>query len=108
VAAEAVWSREFRRAFDALDEGKGIEVDFAIYAIEEDPAWDGEGRKLAPADSPYSGKIADLTVDGYVIIYQVADKGAAVELWYLYELPGTARPATRRKPPTKPDDAPMM
>lgn len=108
MAAEAVWSREFRQAFDALDEGKRVEVDFAIYAIEEDPAWEGEGRKLAPADSPYSGKIADLTVDGYVIVYQVVDKGAAVELWYLYELPSSGRPVKRPKPPTRPGDVPMM
>jgi hypothetical protein len=108
VAAEAVWSREFRRTFEALDEGKRIEVDFAIYAIEEDPAWDGEGRKLAPADSPYSGKIADLTVDGYVIVYQVVDKGAAVELWYLYELPPAERPRKPPQPPKPPRDVPMM
>ena len=83
MAAEAVWSREFRQAFDALDEGKRVEVDFAIYAIEEDPAWDGEGRKLAPADSPYSGKIADLTVDGYVIVYLclVSGPGYGLERW---------------------------
>jgi hypothetical protein len=88
VAAEAVSSQEFSRALAALDEGKQIEVDFAVWAIEDDPGW-RENRYLAPAGSPYSGFIADITVDGYVIVYRVVDGGATVELWQLYEVPGS-------------------
>jgi hypothetical protein len=87
VAAEAVSSREFKEGFDRLEEGKQIEVDFALYAIEEDPRWK-PGRYVAPADSPYNGFVTDLTVDGYAIVYRVVDQGATIEIWYLHDLPG--------------------
>lgn len=88
MVAEAVSFRPFREALAALDDGKQIEVDFAIYAIEDDPSWGLRNRMLASADSGYSGFIADLSVDGWAIIYRIEDQGAAVELWWLVELPG--------------------
>ena len=36
MAAECASSATFQAAFDALDEGHQLEVDFAIYAHEED------------------------------------------------------------------------
>ena len=87
MPAEAISGHSFADAVDALDPGKRIEVEFAIYAIEDDPSWRPPDRHIAPADSPYHGFMADMSVDGYVIIYKSVDHGAAVELWYLYELP---------------------
>jgi mRNA-degrading endonuclease RelE of RelBE toxin-antitoxin system len=97
MAAEAVYSREFKEAFDRLDEEKRLEVDFALYAIEDDPGWKPR-RYVAPADSRYSGFVTDLSVDGYAIVYRVVDRGATVEIWYLYELPGYLADRPNRDP----------
>jgi mRNA-degrading endonuclease RelE of RelBE toxin-antitoxin system len=44
----------------------------AIRAIAEQPAWgDSPTRFVAPAHSPNSGLIADLSVLGWAIIYRV-------------------------------------
>jgi hypothetical protein len=102
MAGEAVSSRPFREALAALDDGRQIEVDFAIYAIEDDPFAENEFRHPAPADSPYSGFTIDFTVDGYGILYRVVDQGAAIELWYLYPLPEP--PAERRGRPRSPSE----
>ena len=99
MSAECSSSATFQAAFDALDEGHQLEVDFAIYALEDDPAWDGVLRCLAPADSPYHGFLIDFSVDEYGIVYRIVDRGACVELWYLLEIPGSK---VRR--PRSPDD----
>jgi hypothetical protein len=46
-----------------LDNGKPVEIDFAIYALQEDPGW-GNWRFLAPADSQFRGYMFDLSIDG--------------------------------------------
>lgn len=109
MSAEAVSSRTFQESVDALDEGTRIEVEFAIYAIEDDPAWGLPGRYVAPPESPYSGFIIDFSVRGYGIVYRVVDRGAAVELWYLFALPPAPRVQHPPKPPRRPSDpVPMM
>ena len=57
---------------------------------------------LATALSPWSGFMVDLNVDGYAIVYKVADHGAAVELTYLYEMPGSKADRPQRRGPYKP------
>ena len=74
-----------------MDPGKQIEIDFAVYEIEANPGW-GPNRFVAPSTSQFSGLIADLSVDGWAIIYKSVDHGATVELWYLVELPGWHAP----------------
>jgi hypothetical protein len=109
VVAEAVSSRTFQEAVDALDEGTRLEIEFAVYAIEEEPAWRPPHRYLAPPDSPYSGSIIDFSVEGYGIVYRVVDRGAAVELWYLFALPPAPAVERPSKPPRSPrDPVPMM
>lgn len=104
MAAEAVSSPSFQAAFDALDpDGKQIEVDFAIYALEDNPGW-GDWRFLAPASSQFHGFMLDLSVDGYAIVYKLVDGMAAIELWYLHELPEWRTP----KLPKKPGPVPFM
>lgn len=99
MPAEAVSSSVFQRAFDALDDEKRWEVSFAIDVIEQDPAWGAtDQRYLAPATSPFSGFIIDLSVDGYGITYKIVDRGAAVELWFLFELPRPPKEARVRAP----------
>jgi hypothetical protein len=50
-------------------------------AIEEDHTWGGKpARFIAPADSPHSGHIVDLTVGGYAIVYRPVDGGAHIEI----------------------------
>lgn len=105
MAAEAVSSESFQAAVDALDPGKQIEVEFAIYAIEDHPDW-GDDRYVAPADSPYSGYMIDFSVTGYGIVYRIVDKGAAVELWLLYPLPGL--PSGRAPRPRRTGPPPLM
>ncbi len=104
MAAEAVQLPLFTAALARLDEGKQLEIDFAIYAIEDDPEWGAPDRFLAPADSPYHGYIVDLSVSGFAIVYKVVDQGAAVELWYLHEMP--ENPGAQPGP--RPDRPPMM
>jgi hypothetical protein len=105
LAAEAVASRDFQAAVDALDEGKRTEVEWAIYAIEDDPAWGAApDRFIAPADPPFSGFIIDFSVEGYGIVYRIVDHGAAVELWYRFPMPGPPR-RDRGRPSASP---PMM
>src|SRR5690242_5733627 len=89
MTAEAVSSPSFQAAVDALDDDTRWEVEWAVAEIEQDPAW-GPLRFVAPYDSPFSGFIIDFAVDGYGIVYRTVDHGAAVELWFLYELPPPA------------------
>lgn len=99
MPAETWTSQSFQDAVDALDEGKRIEIEFAIYELEEDPRWKEPFRHPAPGDSPYSGFMIDLSVDDYGIVYKIVDQGAVVELWYLFEIPGS-----KVRPIRSPDD----
>jgi hypothetical protein len=104
MVAEAVSSPTFQRAVNRLGDQKRFEVEWAIGEIEDDPSWHPPYRYLGPADSPYSGFIIDLTVEGFGIVYKIVDQGAAVELWYLYRMPPPPKAArTRRRGP-----APVM
>lgn len=97
MVAEAVSAPSFQAAVDALDEQKRFEVEWAIAVIEQDPAWDGVDRYVAPPNSFFSGFIIDLSVEGFGIVYKVVDHGAAVELWFLYELPPPPKAARARQ-----------
>jgi hypothetical protein len=97
VVAEAVSSPSFQAAVDKLDEQRRFEIEWAISAIEDDPTWDGVDRYIAPSTSFFSGFIIDFSVEGFGIVYRVVDKGAAVELWFLYELPPPPKSARRRR-----------
>jgi hypothetical protein len=104
VVAESVSSREFRAAYGRVkDEQKQFEITWAIEEIEQDPRW-GRHRFVGPSDSPYSGFIIDLSVEGYGIVYRIADKGAAVELWQLFEFPAPPKEARA----VRPGPVPMM
>lgn len=103
---EAVSSKAFQAAFDGLPtEQKQFEVTWAIDEIEQDPSWGASPmRFVAPADSTFSGFIVDFSVEGYGIVYKTVDHGAAVELWYLFEIPTPPKRARARRP----SPAPMM
>jgi hypothetical protein len=45
----------------------------------------------------FSGFLIDLSVEGYGIVYRIVDRGAAVELWYLLELPAPPKEARARR-----------
>lgn len=99
MVAEAVSSATFRAAYEAVqDEQKQFEITWAIDEIEIDPSWDGPPRYIGPPDSPFSGFIIDFSVEGFGIVYRIADHGAAVELWILYELPPPPKGARARRP----------
>ena len=105
MTAEVVSSLEFRTAFDKLPPDKQWEVAWALEEIEDDPSWNArQARAIAPADSPFSGFLMDLSVEGLLIVYRVVDSGAAVELWMLYHVPPPPRNA-RARPTGSP---PMM
>jgi len=105
VAAEVVSSLEFRAEYDKLPPDKQWEVAWALEEIEDDPSWNArQARAIAPADSPFSGFLMDLSVEGYLIVYRVVDGGAAVELWMLYHVPPPPKSA-RARPVSSP---PMM
>lgn len=56
-------------------------LEAVIEDIEADPAWGATPtRFLAPADSPHTGYIVDLSARGYAVIYRIVDRGAAVEV----------------------------
>jgi hypothetical protein len=104
VAAEAVSSKDFQAAFENLPSGKQIEVEHALYEIEDDPSPTLPNREEADPDSDYAayfpgvsleGLIIDGSVDDYAIFYRVVDDGATIEVWYLVHLPGhrAVRPA---------------
>lgn len=40
----------------------------------------------------------DFSVEGYGIVYKVADGGAAVELWFLYDMPPPPKDARVGEP----------
>lgn len=80
VAAEAVLS-ERARATLATSGTFRTRLETAIAEIERDPSWGaGPPRYLAPATSPNSGYIVDLSVQTWGIVYRVVDKGATVEI----------------------------
>lgn len=97
MAAEAVSSREFSEAFAALDSGKQIAVEWALYAIEDDPSPTRPNRHQRP-----DGFIADGSVDDYAVIYRIVDQGAAIEVWYLVYVPGHRAIRQKRDPNSPP------
>jgi hypothetical protein len=104
LVAESVSSREFRAAYERVtDEQKQFEITLAIEEIEQEPAW-RPGRWLGPHDSPYSGFIVDPSVDGYLIVHRIADKGATSSS-------GTStsfRPRRNKRVPVGPAPVPAM
>ena len=98
MAAEVVCSVEFRAAFERLPPDKQWEVAWALEEIEQDPSWNaGQARAIAPADSPFSGFLMDLSVEGYLIVYRVVDGGATVEVWTLHNVPPPPKSARARR-----------
>lgn len=98
MTAEAVSSATFRDAYLAIDDELAqFAITWAIDLVEQDPAW-GPDRYVAPYDSVFSGFIIDMSVEGYGIVYRIADRGAAVELWYLFEFPSPPREVRLRAP----------
>ena len=96
MVAEAVASLDVRLAMKNLPDQRTLEaIENAIYAIENDPGWNTPNRYLSGANDMEPGSIADLSVSGWAIIYKVVDHGAAVEIWYLYEI--NPRPRRRRR-----------
>lgn len=99
MAAEAVSSPTFQAAYDLLGDEKQWEVSWAIDEIEQDPDWGVSPlRFVAPADSVFSGFIIDFSVEGYGITYKIVDRGAAVELWFLFEVPPPPKEARAHRP----------
>lgn len=80
ATAEVVLSENARQVF-ARSRGKGRRaLDAALRRLEENPAWDGQFRFLAPAGSRWHGYICDVSARPYLIVYRVVDGGAAIEV----------------------------
>jgi len=80
AAAEVVLSENARHAF-ARSRGKSrLALEAALERLEDDPAWDGQLRFIAPAHSRWHGYICDVSARPYLIVYRVVDGGAAIEV----------------------------
>jgi hypothetical protein len=80
TAAEVILSENARRVF-ARSRGKTrLALEAALKRLEDDPAWDGHHRFIAPARSRWHGYICDVSARPYLIVYRVVDSGAAIEV----------------------------
>ena len=76
IAAEAVLSDDARDFIAGVGPRIRTRLLDAIQDIEDDPAWIGPPRH--PGQGKHSGRIVDLSVQGYAITYRIADHGAVV------------------------------
>jgi hypothetical protein len=80
AAAEVILSESARRVF-ARSRGKTRQaLEAALERLEDDAAWDGHLRFIAPARSRWHGYICDISARPYLIVYRVVDGGAAIEV----------------------------
>ena len=80
TAAEVILSENALRVF-AKSRGKTRQaLEAALKRLEEDSAWDGQHRFIAPARSRWHGYICDVSARPYLIVYRVVDGGAAIEV----------------------------
>jgi len=80
TAAEVILSENALRVF-AKSRGKTRQaLEAALKRLEEDSAWDGQHRFIAPARSRWHGYICDVSARPYLIVYRVVDGGAAIQV----------------------------
>lgn len=81
VAAEVVLSERARATLEQASARDQKALLAALADIEDDPTWGARPtRFIAPASSPNSGYIVDVSAQTWGIVYRVVDHGAAVEV----------------------------
>ena len=80
AAAEVVLSENARRVLARSRGNSRRALEAALSRLEDNPAWDGQLRFLAPARSRWHGYICDVSARPYLIVYRVVDGGAAIEV----------------------------